>query len=72
MAVVSCRRPEKPFTVWKATIPKRLPYDVATLLKTPYIIDHFQQQYFVIESYEQLFHSVPEIEATLEGLLVSH
>ena len=56
----------------ESDIPKRLPYDVATLLKTPYIIDHFQQQYFVIESYEQLFHSVPEIEATLEGLLVSH
>jgi phenylalanine-4-hydroxylase len=56
----------------ESNIPKRLPYDVATLLKTPYIIDHFQEQYFVIESYEQLFHSVPEIEATLEGLLVSH
>ena len=52
-------------------VPKRLPYDVPTLLQTPYIIDHFQAQYFVIESYGQLFHSVPEIEATLEGLLVS-
>ncbi len=56
----------------ESDIPRRLPYDVSTLLKTPYIIDHFQQQYFIIESYEQLFHSVPEIEATLEGLLVSH
>jgi phenylalanine-4-hydroxylase len=56
----------------ESDIPRRLPYDVPTLLKTPYIIDHFQQQYFIIESYEQLFHSVPEIEATLEGLLVSH
>jgi phenylalanine-4-hydroxylase len=51
--------------------PKRLPYNVDTLLRTPYIIDHFQMQYFVIDSYEQLYHSVPEIEATLEGLLVS-
>jgi phenylalanine-4-hydroxylase len=52
-------------------VPKRIPYDVETLLKTPYIIDHFQEQYFVIESYEQLYQSVPQIEATLEGLLVS-
>lgn len=54
----------------ESDIPRRLPYDVATLLKTPYIIDHFQEQYFIIESYEQLFHSVPEIEATLEQFLV--
>ena len=51
--------------------PKRIPYDVETLLKTPYIIDHFQEQYFVIESYKQLYQSVAQIEAALEGLLVS-
>lgn len=51
--------------------PRRLPYQVNTLLRTPYIIDHYQEQYFVIQSYDQLYHSVPEIEATLEGLLVS-
>ncbi|WP_420147227.1 phenylalanine 4-monooxygenase [Spirosoma sp.] len=54
----------------ESTIPKRTAYDVSTLLKTPYIIDHFQEQYFVIESYEQLFRSVPEIEARLEELLL--
>ena len=51
--------------------PARIPYDVATLLQTPYVIDRFQERYFVIQSYEQLFHSVPEIETTLEELLVS-
>ncbi|GAB3784229.1 hypothetical protein GCM10028818_43500 [Spirosoma horti] len=51
--------------------PKRIPYSVGTLLKTPYIIDHFQEQYFIIESYEQLYQSVPQIEETLESLLVS-
>ncbi|WP_394341948.1 phenylalanine 4-monooxygenase [Spirosoma pollinicola] len=51
--------------------PKRIPYDVETLLKTPYIIDHFQEQYFVIESFDQLYQSVQQIETTLEGLLVS-
>ncbi|WP_460981265.1 phenylalanine 4-monooxygenase [Spirosoma fluminis] len=55
----------------ESDVPKRIPYDVETLLKTPYIIDHFQEQYFVIKSYEQLFHSVPEIEEKLEELLVS-
>ncbi|WP_460975133.1 phenylalanine 4-monooxygenase [Spirosoma knui] len=55
----------------ESDIPKRIPYDVETLLKTPYIIDHFQEQYFVIKSYEQLFRSVPEIEEKLEELLVS-
>ncbi|WP_262709541.1 phenylalanine 4-monooxygenase [Spirosoma lacussanchae] len=55
----------------ESNVPERSPYNVATLLQTPYIIDHFQARYFVIDSYEQLFHSVPEIEATLEGLLVS-
>ena len=53
----------------ESDVPERLPYDVRTLLQTPYIIDHFQEQYFVIQSYEQLFHSVPEIETTLEDLL---
>jgi len=48
--------------------PRRLPYNVAKLLQTPYVIDHFQDQYFVIKSFEQLYHSVSEIEATLEDL----
>lgn len=39
-----------------------LPYDVKTIFETPYIKDKFQAQYFVIESYEQLFDSIPEIE----------
>ena len=51
--------------------PKRVPYEVETVLKTPYVIDHFQRQYFVITSYEQLYQSVPKIEATLAALLVS-
>ena len=53
----------------ESDIPKRVPYDVATLLQTPYVIDRFQEQYFVIDSYEQLYHSVPEIERKLEELL---
>lgn len=55
----------------ESNVPKRRPYDVQTLLQTPYVIDRFQEQYFVIDSYKQLYESVPEIERTLEVLLVS-
>ena len=53
----------------ESDVPQRLPYDVTTLLQTPYIIDHFQEKYFVIDSYEQLFDSIPETEAVLEEQL---
>ncbi len=53
----------------ESDVPQRLPYHVQTLLQTPYIIDHFQEKYFVIDSYEQLFDSIPEIEAVLENQL---
>ncbi|MEZ0609548.1 phenylalanine 4-monooxygenase [Fibrella sp. WM1] len=55
----------------ESNVPKRLDYDVTTLLQTPYIIDHFQEQYFVIDSYEQLYESVPTIEIRLEELLAA-
>jgi phenylalanine-4-hydroxylase len=51
--------------------PNRIPYEVGKLLQTPYVIDRFQDQYFVIESYEQLYQSIPEIEEKLEELLVT-
>ena len=53
----------------ESDVPERIPYNVATLLQTPYKIDHFQTRYFVINSYTQLYKSIPEIEATLEELL---
>ncbi len=46
-----------------------VPYDVPTLLRTPYVKEHYQDQYFVIDSYEQLFNSTVEIERELEGLM---
>jgi phenylalanine-4-hydroxylase len=38
-----------------------VPFDVETIMETPYIKDRFQSQYFVIDSYEQLFQSLPKI-----------
>lgn len=46
-------------------IPKRLNYDVPTIMETIVKIDEFQKQYFVIESYEQLYNSLPDVVAYL-------
>lgn len=50
-------------------IPKRIPYDIETIFNTPYIKDKFQEQYFVIDSYEQLYNSIPHIKTILEKQL---
>ncbi|MBC7922416.1 MAG: phenylalanine 4-monooxygenase [Ferruginibacter sp.] len=47
-------------------VPERVPYAVRDVLDTPYIKERFQDKYFVIESYEQLYGSVDEIERRLE------
>ncbi len=36
----------------------RLPFDAATVMATPYLIDEFQPRYFVIDSFEQLIVAV--------------
>jgi phenylalanine-4-hydroxylase len=47
-------------------IPKRIPYDVETILAIPYIKDKFQEQYFVIPSYKYLFESLSELDSILK------
>lgn len=47
-------------------VPK-IDFEVARLLDTPYHIDRYQDHYFVIESYEQLYGSVNEIGKYLEN-----
>lgn len=49
--------------------PKHFPYDVRHIMSTEYWKDHFQDKYWVIDSYEQLFNSLPEIEEVLEEML---
>jgi phenylalanine-4-hydroxylase len=46
--------------------PQRFDYNIKQIFDTPYIKEHYQDQYFVIDSYEQLFNSIPAIEAELE------
>ncbi|EIM73436.1 phenylalanine 4-hydroxylase [Nitritalea halalkaliphila LW7] len=49
--------------------PAHHPYEVKKIFNTPYWKDKFQDKYFIIESYEQLYHSIPEIERVLEEML---
>ncbi|MFC4872400.1 phenylalanine 4-monooxygenase [Negadavirga shengliensis] len=46
--------------------PKHLDYDVQTILTTPYWKNKFQDKYFIIDGFEQLYNSIPEIEDKLE------
>ncbi len=47
-------------------VPERVPYDVATILDTPYIKDKYQVKYFIIDSFEQLYGSVAEIDRLVD------
>ena len=49
--------------------PSHFPYDVRQIMSTTYWKDHFQDKYWVIENYEQLFASLPEIEIVLKELM---
>lgn len=49
--------------------PAHLPYDVRKIMNTPYWKDKFQDKYFVIDSYEQLYRSLPQIEEVLEEMV---
>ena len=42
--------------------PKHLEYNVDQVLKTSYRKDIFQDRYFIIKTYEQLYESLPEIK----------
>ena len=49
--------------------PQHLDYDVELVMNTPYWKNKFQDRYFIIKGFEQLYRSIPEIEAQLEHLL---
>ncbi len=42
------------------------PFDVQNILDTPYIKERFQDKYFVIDSYQQLFESLPLIKERIK------
>ena len=49
--------------------PAHYEYNVEKIMRTAYWKDKFQDKYFVINSYEELFESLPEIERVLERLI---
>lgn len=49
--------------------PMHLPYDVRTIMNQSYWKDKFQDRYFIVDSLEQLYKSLPEIEEVLEEML---
>jgi len=46
--------------------PARYPFDAEKIMLTDYYIDHYQDKYFVINSYKQLFNSLGEVNRVLE------
>ena len=55
---------ESDYSVHDKDVP-RYPYDVRKIFQTPYYKHDFQKQYFVIDSYEQLFESLNHVEEIL-------
>jgi phenylalanine-4-hydroxylase len=45
--------------------PPKHDFDVRLMANTPFKKDVFQERYFVIESYDQLYHSIPEIQSVI-------
>lgn len=50
-------------------VPPKYDFDVQTIADTPYRKDVFQDRYFVIQSYEQLYESIPEIRRILKEMV---
>lgn len=45
--------------------PTHLPYEAETIMNRSYENDHIQDTYYVIESFEQLYHSIEEIKIVI-------
>ena len=52
-----------------SSIVSHIDFDILTIFNTDYRTDIIQEKYFVIESFEQLYKSLPEIERLLQNAL---
>jgi phenylalanine-4-hydroxylase len=50
---------------------RKSPFDVKTIMNTGFRTDILQDQYFVIDSFEQLYNSLPEIKSILKEELAT-
>lgn len=55
----------------ESDVPGRFEYSIDRIFDSPYIKEKFQERYFIIESYEQLYASLPLIEEKLENRLAA-
>ena len=49
---------------------KQLPFNIRTIFETNYRTDVFQETYFVIHSFQQLYDSLDEIKSTLNEYML--
>ncbi len=49
---------------------EHIDFDLEKMIHTAYRTDILQEKYFVIDSFEQLYHSLPAIKTTIETMLV--
>lgn len=52
--------------------PLRHPFDVETILNTPYRKDVFQKEYFIVESFEQLSGCIEELSWLMKTMVRAH
>lgn len=50
----------------------RLDFDVRTVFETDYRTDVIQEKYYVIDSFDQLYNSLPEVKRVLEEILAGN
>lgn len=53
-----------------SNVPERVPYNIVEIIATDVKIDEYQKKYFVINSYKQLYQSLPQFEKVLEQQLL--
>ena len=64
-AGIMSSRGESEYSVNDENVPRH-DFDVRHIMRTPYYRHDLQKEYFVIDSYKQLFDSIPEVEQILE------
>ncbi|PWJ38504.1 phenylalanine 4-hydroxylase [Sediminitomix flava] len=52
----------------ESDIPQRVPFDIHDIISTPYIKDRFQEKYWIITSYKQLFDCVEELSEIMDQI----
>lgn len=53
-----------------SNVVKKLPFDIETIFNTNYRTDVFQECYFVIDSFQQLYDSLDKVELLLEKFIL--